>query len=43
VIGGVILSTLLTLLVVPTAYSLFSRFEHKRYPHAVPVEAAAPV
>ncbi len=43
VIGGVILSTLLTLLVVPCAYSLFSRFEHKRYPHAVPAEAATPV
>jgi len=31
VIGGMILSTLLTLFVVPCAYSLFSRFEHKKY------------
>jgi HAE1 family hydrophobic/amphiphilic exporter-1 len=30
VIGGVILSTLLTLFVVPCAYSLFVRFEGKR-------------
>jgi HAE1 family hydrophobic/amphiphilic exporter-1 len=30
-IGGVILSTLLTLLVVPCAYSLFSRLESKRH------------
>ncbi len=30
VIGGMILSTLLTLFVVPAAYSLFSRFEHHR-------------
>jgi len=30
VIGGMILSTLLTLFVVPCAYSLFSRFEHKK-------------
>lgn len=29
VIGGVLVSTLLTLLVVPCAYSLFSRFERK--------------
>ena len=34
VIGGVILSTLLTLLVVPCAYSLFAKFELKKY--AVP-------
>jgi HAE1 family hydrophobic/amphiphilic exporter-1 len=32
VIGGILLSTLLTLFVVPCAYSLFSRFEHKKYP-----------
>jgi HAE1 family hydrophobic/amphiphilic exporter-1 len=32
VIGGVLLSTLLTLFVVPCAYSLFARFEHKTYP-----------
>jgi HAE1 family hydrophobic/amphiphilic exporter-1 len=31
VIGGVILSTLLTLFVVPCAYSLFAKLEHKRY------------
>ncbi len=31
VIGGMILSTLLTLFVVPCAYSLFSRLEHKKY------------
>lgn len=31
VIGGVILSTVLTLVVVPCAYSLFSRFEGKRH------------
>lgn len=31
VIGGVIVSTLLTLIVVPCAYSLFSRFENKKY------------
>ena len=31
VIGGVIVSTLLTLFVVPCAYSLFSRIERKKY------------
>ena len=31
VIGGMVFSTILTLLVVPCAYSLFSRIEHKRY------------
>jgi len=31
VIGGVMFSTLLTLFVVPCAYSLFTRIEHKRY------------
>ncbi len=31
VIGGVIISTLLTLFVVPCAYSLFSRFESKKH------------
>ena len=31
VIGGVTLSTFLTLYVVPCAYSLFAKFEHKRY------------
>ena len=36
VIGGVLLSTLLTLFVVPCAYSLFSRFEHKTYPRISP-------
>lgn len=46
VIGGVTLSTVLTLFVVPCAYSLFSKFERKKYhpstykhsePDAVPV------
>jgi len=48
VIGGVTISTLLTLFVVPCAYSVFAKFEHKQYgtaasgaaeerlPHAVP-------
>ena len=31
VIGGVIVSTILTLVVVPCAYSLLARFERKRY------------
>jgi HAE1 family hydrophobic/amphiphilic exporter-1 len=31
VIGGVLVSTLLTLYVVPCAYSLFSKIEHKKY------------
>ena len=31
VIGGVILSTVLTLFVVPSAYSLLSRFESKKF------------
>ena len=31
VIGGVIFSTFLTLFVVPCAYSLFSKIEHKQY------------
>jgi len=33
VIGGVILSTLLTLFVVPCAYSLLSRFESEKHKH----------
>ncbi len=33
VIGGVLFSTLLTLFVVPCAYSLFSRFESTRHRH----------
>lgn len=32
VIGGLVLSTLLTLFVVPCAYSLFTKIEHKHYP-----------
>ena len=32
VIGGILLSTLLTLFVVPCAYSYLSRLEHKKYP-----------
>ena len=31
VIGGVALSTILTLFVVPCAYDIFSRFEHSSY------------
>jgi HAE1 family hydrophobic/amphiphilic exporter-1 len=31
VIGGVLVSTVLTLIVVPCAYSLFSRFENRQY------------
>lgn len=41
VIGGIILSTLLTLFVVPCAYSLFSRLEHKKYPLRPDVSPAA--
>jgi len=37
VIGGVVLSTLLTLFVVPCAYSLFTKIERKRYPSATPL------
>ena len=33
VIGGVTLSTILTLVVVPCAYSLLSRFESQRHQH----------
>ena len=42
VIGGVAFSTILTLFVVPCAYSLFARLEHRRYPvrpEAAPLEA----
>ena len=35
VIGGVLLSTFLTLFVVPCAYSLMSRFESHRHDHAL--------
>ena len=39
IIGGVTLSTILTLYVVPCAYSLFSKIERKKYlPAAVPSE-----
>jgi HAE1 family hydrophobic/amphiphilic exporter-1 len=31
IIGGVIVSTMLTLFVVPCVYSVFSKFEHKKY------------
>lgn len=31
IIGGVIVSTMLTLFVVPSIYKIFSRFEHKKY------------
>jgi HAE1 family hydrophobic/amphiphilic exporter-1 len=31
VIGGVVFSTLLTLFIVPCAYSLFTRIERKQY------------
>lgn len=40
VIGGMILSTLLTLFVVPCAYSLFARLEHKKYRQAASETAA---
>jgi HAE1 family hydrophobic/amphiphilic exporter-1 len=36
VIGGVLVSTLLTLYVVPCAYSLFSKIERKKYESTVP-------
>lgn len=42
VIGGVTLSTILTLYVVPCAYSLFARFEHKHY-HASTQGNSTPV
>jgi multidrug efflux pump subunit AcrB len=47
VIGGMILSTLLTLFVVPAAYSLFARLELKRHDQDVKealkeLETAAP-
>ena len=42
VIGGVALSTLLTLFVVPCVYSLFSRIERKHYP-PLPYAALAAV
>jgi Cu/Ag efflux pump CusA len=35
VIGGIILSTLLTLFVVPAAYSLLSRLESERHSRAL--------
>jgi HAE1 family hydrophobic/amphiphilic exporter-1 len=41
VIGGVTFSTLLTLFVVPAAYSLLSRLEHKRYGPAHPGDGVA--
>jgi HAE1 family hydrophobic/amphiphilic exporter-1 len=31
IIGGVIVSTVFTLFVVPCVYSLFSKLEHRRY------------
>ena len=40
VIGGVTLSTFLTLFVVPCAYSLFARFEHKQYHPTAGTEAS---
>ena len=35
VIGGLVLSTLLTLFVVPCAYSLFTKIERKQYHPAI--------
>ncbi len=43
VIGGVTLSTFLTLFVVPCAYSLFARFEHKKYQASHTVEPLQPL
>jgi len=39
VIGGVTLSTLLTLFVVPCAYSLFTKIERKAYAPAAGADA----
>jgi HAE1 family hydrophobic/amphiphilic exporter-1 len=41
IIGGVILSTLLTLFVVPCVYSLFSKIERKSYKPTI-VEGETP-